>query len=114
MLTRLRLPKGAPRALATSVTKTPGPPLRRPLANGAHPEVELRAKSIGWKGKADLLVVGDDACEITDFKTGAADEAHKFQVRVYAVLWRLDDQLNPSGGRGCESDHAALRVCARA
>ena len=33
----------------------------------------------------------------TDFKTGAFDEAHKFQVRVYAVLWRLDDELNPSG-----------------
>jgi hypothetical protein len=59
--------------------------------------VELHAKSIGWKGKVDLLVLGDEACEITDLKTGAADEAHKFQVRAYAVMWRLDDELNPSG-----------------
>lgn len=70
---------------------------RTPLENGTYPEVELRAKGIGWKGKADLLVLGDNVCEITDFKTGATDEAHKFQVRVYAVLWRLDDELNPSG-----------------
>lgn len=96
MLTRLRLPKGVTPASATS-TPTLGAPKRIPLVNGTYPEVELRAKSIGWKGKADLLVLGDDVCEITDFKTGAADEAHKFQVRVYAVLWRLDDELNPSG-----------------
>jgi hypothetical protein len=97
MLSRLRLQKGARPALGTSTPKTAGPPLRSPLANGTYPEVEVRAKSIGWKGKVDLLVLGDDACEITDFKTGAADEAHKFQVRVYAVLWRLDDELNPAG-----------------
>jgi hypothetical protein len=54
---------------------------------------ELRAKSIGWKGKADLLVLADDACEITDFKTGAADEAHKFQVRVYAMGGGGSDRL---------------------
>jgi hypothetical protein len=97
MLARLRLPKGAPLPPTTSAVKAAGPPTWSPLANGTYPEVEVRAKSIGWKGKIDLLVLGDDACEITDFKTGAADEAHKFQVRVYAVLWRLDDELNPSG-----------------
>jgi hypothetical protein len=98
MLARLRLPKTAPPpAPAMSAPKTAGPPTRSPLANGTYPEMEVRAKSIGWKGKVDLLVLGDGACEITDFKTGAADEAHKFQVRVYAVLWRLDDELNPSG-----------------
>jgi hypothetical protein len=96
MLSRLRLPKGAPPAPAASTPKTAAPP-RSSLGNGTYPEVEVRAKSIGWKGKVDLLVLDDDACEITDFKTGAADEAHKFQVRVYAVLWRLDDELNPSG-----------------
>jgi len=97
MLSRLRLPKGTPPAPAASTPKTAAPPTRSPLANGTYPEVEVRARSIGWKGKVDLLVLGDNACEITDFKTGAADEAHKFQVRVYAVLWRLDDELNPSG-----------------
>lgn len=95
MLSRLRLPKSA--SSAVSAPKSSGPPPRLPLVNGIHPEVEVRAKSIGWKGKVDLLVLGDDACEIIDFKTGAADEAHKLQVRAYAVMWRLDDELNPSG-----------------
>lgn len=96
MLIRLRLStqlKPGPAVLE----KTASMPARSPLTNGTYPEVELRAKSIGWKGKADLLVLEDDACEITDFKAGAADEAHKFQVRVYAVLWSLDNDLNPSG-----------------
>ncbi len=96
MLSRLRLPMGAPAVPVPSMPKSSGPPPRLPLANGTYPEVEVRAKSIGWKGKVDLLVLDEDACEITDFKTGAADEAHKFQVRAYAVMWRLDDELNPS------------------
>ncbi len=97
MLARLHLPTGTAGVAAASATSASQPPRRVPLTNGTYPEVELRATSIGWKGKADLLVLADDACEITDFKTGAADEAHKFQVRVYAVLWRLDDELNPAG-----------------
>lgn len=96
MLARLRLPKRAPPAPTTSAVKTAEPPPRSPLANGTYPEVEVRAKSIGWKGKVDLLVLGDDACEIADFKTGAADEAHKFQVQIYALLWSLDGELNPA------------------
>ena len=95
MLARLRLATSAPHP--TSAQKTAGQPTRGPLANGTYPEIELRAKSIGWKGKVDLLVLADAACEITDFKTGAADDAHKFQVRVYAVLWRLDEEVNPTG-----------------
>jgi hypothetical protein len=97
MLSRLRLPQGTPSAPAASTLWSGGPPLRLPLVNGTYSEVEVRAKSIGWKGKVDLLVLGHDACEITDFKTGAVDEAHKFQVRAYAVMWRFDDELNPSG-----------------
>lgn len=97
MLARLRLRKGTPPAPTTPTVETAGPPTRSPLTKGTHPEVKVRAKSIRWKGKIDLLVLTDDACEITDFKTGAADQAHEFQVRVYAVLWRLDDDLNPSG-----------------
>src|SRR5262245_23729801 len=97
MLARLRLLAGSRPARAVAAPGTTAVAVRSPLANGTYPEVELRAKKIGWKGKADLLVVTDDACEITDFKTGAADEAHKFQVRMYAVLWCLDDELNPTG-----------------
>lgn len=97
LLSRLRLPKSARSTPAASAPKPVGPSPRLPLVSGIYPEVEVRAKSIGWKGRIDLLVLGDDACEITDFKTGAADEEHKFQVRAYAVMWRLDDELNPSG-----------------
>jgi hypothetical protein len=58
--------------------------------------VEFRAPRIGWKGKADLLVISEQDCEITDFKTGAPDDAHKFQLQVYALLWHFDDELNPT------------------
>ena len=72
------------------------PRQRGPLPHGAFPEIEVRAARIGWKGKVDLLVVSDDSCEIIDFKTGAPDEAHHFQVQVYALLWSLDEELNPT------------------
>jgi hypothetical protein len=97
MLARVRLRSGAQPEPAASAGRKAFAPTRSPLASGAYTELELRAKTIGWKGKADLLVVADDACEITDFKTGAADDSHGFQVRVYAALWRLDGELNPSG-----------------
>lgn len=97
MLARLRLPKWVPPVPIPSAMKAVGPITRSPLANGAYPELEVRARNVGWKGKVDLLVLSNDTCEVTDFKTGAADEAHKFQVRVYAALWRLDDELNPLG-----------------
>jgi hypothetical protein len=93
LLARLRLPssyarvgnhRGAPKGSVA-------------LAAGAYAEVELRASRIGWKGKADLLVISEGACEITDFKTGMASETHKFQLQVYAVLWSLDEALNPAG-----------------
>ena len=71
------------------------PRARGPLTMGAFPEIELRAEEIGWKGKADLLVLSSDACEITDFKTGASDEGHEFQIQVYALLWSRDGDLNP-------------------
>jgi hypothetical protein len=98
MLNRLKLSKGSPStSTASTAPRSDGPPARLPLRKGNYPEVDVRARSIGWKGSIDLLVLNDEACEITDFKTGAADESHKFQVRAYAVMWRLDDELNPSG-----------------
>lgn len=97
MLNRLKLSESASLPSTTSPPKSNEPPVRLPLRKGIHPEVDVRARSIGWKGTVDLLVLNDEECEITDFKTGAADEAHKFQVRAYAVMWRLDDEINPSG-----------------
>jgi hypothetical protein len=96
MLARLHFPAGTPVAPAISAPSPSSSPQRVPLVNGIYSEVELRAKTIGWKGKADLLILAEEACEITDFKTGVADDKHKSQVRVYAVLWRLDDELNPA------------------
>lgn len=69
---------------------------RGPLNSGVYGELELRAPAIGWKGKADLLVLAPTFCELTDFKTGTPDEAHKFQLRVYALLWNRDVELNPT------------------
>ena len=75
------------------------PRVRGPLSMGSFPEIELRAEEIGWKGKADLLVLTSEACEITDFKTGAPDEGHRFQIQVYALLWSRDGELNPGRRR---------------
>ncbi len=99
MLSRLRLPKGVPPAPGSSMRGSGGPHTRLPLVNGTYPEVEVRAKSIGLRGKIDLLVLGNDACEITDFKTGAPSERHTVQILVYALLWSRDADLNPDRRR---------------
>jgi hypothetical protein len=93
ILARLRLPPlpELPQRSDTASAKS-----RRPLAVGAYPEVELHAPRIRWKGKADLLVITDESCDITDFKTGAPDETHGFQVQIYSLLWSLDGELNPT------------------
>src|SRR5262249_2273869 len=89
LLSRARLP-------CFNVPNTGGhAPARHGLTSGAFAEIELHATEIGWKGKADLLVISPDGCEITDFKTGAPDTWHRFQMEVYGLLWCLDTDLNP-------------------
>lgn len=68
---------------------------RGPLPAGFHPEVELWAPNLRLAGRADLLMVTDETCDITDYKTGAPDAHHAKQVRLYALLWNRDEQLNP-------------------
>jgi hypothetical protein len=68
---------------------------RGPLSRGSHPEVELQAKRLGMTGRADLVSVGEDSCEITDFKTGEPDSHHVDQLFLYALLWMQDSELNP-------------------
>lgn len=97
MLSRLRLPQSTPQECAETVRNSGGRMPRVPLSIGIHPEVAIHAKSIGWKGTVDLLILTEDACEIIDFKSGAVNEAHKFQVGTYAVIWSLDEELNPLG-----------------
>jgi hypothetical protein len=70
---------------------------RMPLSFGMHAEVELRSDALRWHGFVDLINLSDDACEIIDFKTGEANQDHKFQARVYNLLWSRDSDLNPTG-----------------
>lgn len=67
------------------------------LRQGLFPEIVLKASQIGWKGKADLVVLSGDTCEIIDFKTGRREEHHAFQLHVYALLWSRDIEANESG-----------------
>jgi hypothetical protein len=70
---------------------------RMPLGPGTYPELILRAPRIGWHGITDLLILSPSVCEIIDFKTGSMDDAHRFQLGVYALLWSRDSELNPTG-----------------
>ena len=72
----------------------------QPLGMGSHTEVELFARDLRFCGRADLITVDEDACVITDFKTGAPDPKHADQLRAYAVLWHRDGDRNPSGCQG--------------
>lgn len=72
---------------------------RGPLGDGTHAEVDLEAPCIAWKGRADLLTLTPGGCQITEFKTGEERDEHRFQVRVYALLWARDAALNPRGVR---------------
>lgn len=72
---------------------------RTPLEPGSHPEVPLRAAAIRWVGRVDLLTVATNATTIVDYKTGAVDESHYEQLRIYALIWYRDTDLNPSGAR---------------
>lgn len=79
----------------SSLAREPG--VRGPLGNGTHIERSLSAENIRLTGRVDRLVISEGGVVITDFKTGAVKEAHGDQVRLYALLWSLDSQSNPSG-----------------
>ncbi len=68
---------------------------RKPLSTGVYSEQWVQAPSIGWGGYIDLLSLSDGRCEIIDIKTGEPKESHADQVRLYALFWWLDDELNP-------------------
>lgn len=70
---------------------------RLPAAPGTHAEREVCADALRLTGRIDLLVIDDDDVRVVDFKTGEEDAGHDDQVRLYALLWRLDDQSNPVG-----------------
>jgi CRISPR/Cas system-associated exonuclease Cas4 (RecB family) len=61
-----------------------------------HTELELRSPALHWVGVADYVSVSEDHCAIIDFKTGEPDDEHKFQIRIYALLWANDQRFNPA------------------
>ena len=69
---------------------------RGALTPGFYPEVELRAPELRLAGRADLLHIERDGCDITDYKTGSPDPHHADQLRVYALLWNRDPEVNPA------------------
>lgn len=69
---------------------------RRPATGGAHAELEVVAEVLRLTGRIDLLVVDEVDVGIIDFKTGAENSDHGDQVRLYALLWYLDAQVNPA------------------
>lgn len=70
-------------------------PDRTPLSAGSHPEVTLHAPELRMAGRADLITLRPGSCAIVDYKTGAPDEHHADQLRLYALLWTRDTELNP-------------------
>jgi hypothetical protein len=81
---------------SSAASDAPAEGERWPLAVGTHPEAPLEATDLRFGGRVDLITLAEDGCEITDYKTGAADPHHSDQVRTYALLWAHDGVLNPS------------------
>jgi hypothetical protein len=70
---------------------------RYPLGVGTHFEVTLRDKQMMWTGRLDVVEVSEDSCNISDIKTASPTSEHHEQMRVYAMLWNGDSELNPKG-----------------
>lgn len=81
---------------AIARTNGKGTHMRTPLRDGSHPEVPLRASDLRLFGRADVITVSSDGCSILDYKTGAPDEHHAEQLRMYQLLWSGDAELNPA------------------
>lgn len=96
LLSRVHLHSGGGNA---RLREAGAPSGRLPLSPGTYSELELRASRIGWRGRVDFLSLTDTDCEITDFKSGEYSDAHESQILIYACLWHLDQDLNPSARR---------------
>jgi hypothetical protein len=48
-------------------------------------------------GVADAIKIAPETCEIIDYKTGEEDAGHFEQLRIYALLWARDSDINPEG-----------------
>jgi hypothetical protein len=96
VVSRLKfLPSHAPALFSSG----PGSAPPRPLGPGTYNEVKLEAPSLGFVGTADMLTVGNDGCEIDDFKTGISRDEHAAQLQLYSLLWTRDTLRNPASCR---------------
>lgn len=99
ILSRTELPVLASRPGEPAVGSEGGKAQQRPrgpLGVGTYPEAKLIAHDLRLEGRIDLLTVDAEGARIVDFKTGDQDAAHAEQVRIYALLWNLDHEANPS------------------
>ncbi len=71
-------------------------PRAKAFALTAGQYVEQRLEAAGWTGKVDLINVSQRGAHIIDFKSGSESDDHKDQLVLYASLWLLDRQRNPS------------------
>lgn len=94
-LSRLKWAAYSPTPVSPKSHEHVGSKLRHPLAPGSHFEVEIRDPILKWRGIADLIELTDSCCSITDFKSGSSSDDHVFQIRLYALLWLRDTELNP-------------------
>lgn len=69
--------------------------MRTGLREGSYPEVELRAPTLRFVGRVDLLTIDATACAIVDYKSGMPNPGHAEQLAIYALLWSHDVELNP-------------------
>lgn len=72
---------------------------RSALRPGNYSELAVHAPTIGWKARVDLLTLTPELCALTEYKTGAPSDLHRLQVRIYALLWYRDNELNPKARR---------------
>jgi CRISPR/Cas system-associated exonuclease Cas4 (RecB family) len=99
LLSRLVWSGGAGPVIEVNGSTTESPTSTRrqsPLPLGTHFEVELRDEALRWKGFADLIEVQGSDVAIVDFKTGDKSDVHELQIRIYALLWLRDAELNPA------------------
>jgi hypothetical protein len=84
-----------------AIASQPSPPVERSnrlaLGLGFHAEVTLAPPGLGWIGVADAIKIAPGTCEIIDYKTGEEDPGHFEQLRIYALLWARDSEVNPEG-----------------
>jgi hypothetical protein len=95
LLSRLRVTPRTQRA-GSAGRQIPSGPVASGLGEGVYSELFLRSTELAWSGIADLVEVGQEHIQITEFKTSEYSDEHRAQLCAYAVIWWRDERLNPS------------------